>query len=96
MEQAKDFLNAAGLSDLSTLFLQGEEITENIINESVRLRSLTEKQTETIVNRIRTLNRTLRSRQPKRKQRQDIRDISWNVEVFIIVIKSSSFFFYII
>lgn len=88
VEQAKDFLNAVGFSDLSKLFQQGEEISENVLNQSMRLRNLTEKQTETIRNRIRTLNRTLRSRQPKRKPRQDIRDIAWNVEVFLYVLRT--------
>lgn len=52
-----------------------------MIKDSVRQRNLTEKQAQTIRSRVRTLNKTLRSRQPRRKQRQDIRDVSWNVEV---------------
>ncbi|CAG9855214.1 unnamed protein product [Phyllotreta striolata] len=79
-EQATDFLQNAGLNDLSKLYQEGKEITENVIRDSVRQRNLTEKQAETIRSRVRTLNKTLRSRQPRRKQRQDIRDVSWNVE----------------
>lgn len=79
-EQATDFLHKAGLSDLTKLYQQGKEITENVVKDSVRQRNLTEKQAQTIRSRVRTLNKTLRSRQPRRKQRQDIRDVSWNVE----------------
>ncbi|KAJ8945595.1 hypothetical protein NQ314_009118 [Rhamnusium bicolor] len=79
-EQATEFLHKAGLSDLTKLYQQGREITENVVNDSVRQRNLTEKQAQTIRSRVRTLNKTLRSRQPRRKQRQDIRDVSWNVE----------------
>ncbi|CAG9816644.1 unnamed protein product [Phaedon cochleariae] len=79
-EQATDFLHNAGLSDLTNLYHQGEEITETVIKDSVRQRNLTEKQAQTIRSRVKTLNKTLRSRQPRRKQRQDIRDVSWNVE----------------
>ncbi|CAH1103096.1 unnamed protein product [Psylliodes chrysocephalus] len=79
-EQATDFLQNAGLTDLSNLYQEGKEITENVIKDSVRQRNLTEKQAQTIRSRVRTLNKTLRSRQPRRKQRQDIRDVSWNVE----------------
>lgn len=82
-EQATDFLQKAGLSDLTKLYQQGREITENVVKDSVRQRNLTEKQAQTIRSRVRTLNKTLRSRQPRRKQRQDIRDVSWNVEVFL-------------
>ena len=80
-EQATDFLQKVGLSDLTKLYSQGKEITENVINDSVRQKNLTERQAETVKSRIRTLNRTLHSRQPRRKQRQDIRDVTWNVEV---------------
>ncbi|XP_056646867.1 rho GTPase-activating protein conundrum-like isoform X2 [Diorhabda sublineata] len=79
-EQATDFLQNAGLADLSRLYQQGKEITENVIKDSVRQRNLSEKQAQTIRSRVRILNQTLRSRQPRRKQRQDIRDISWNAE----------------
>ncbi|XP_063928262.1 rho GTPase-activating protein conundrum-like isoform X1 [Zophobas morio] len=79
-EQATDFLQKVGLSDLTKLYSQGKEITENVINDSVRQKNLTERQAETVKSRIRTLNRTLHSRQPRRKQRQDIRDVTWNVE----------------
>jgi hypothetical protein len=80
-EQAADFLQKVGLSDLTKLYSQGKEITENVINDSVRQKHLTEKQAQTVRSRIRTLNRTLHSRQPRRKQRQDIRDVTWSVEV---------------
>ncbi|XP_050497301.1 rho GTPase-activating protein conundrum-like isoform X1 [Diabrotica virgifera virgifera] len=79
-EQATDFLQNAGLGDLSKLYQQGKEITENVIKNSVHQRNLSEKQAQTIRSRVRILNQTLRSRQPRRKQRQDIRDISWNAE----------------
>ncbi|XP_008193403.1 rho GTPase-activating protein conundrum isoform X1 [Tribolium castaneum] len=79
-EQAADFLQKVGLSDLTKLYNQGKEITENVVSDSVRQKHLTERQAETVRSRIRTLNKTLHSRQPRRKQRQDIRDVAWNVE----------------
>ncbi|KAG5893636.1 hypothetical protein JTB14_015075 [Gonioctena quinquepunctata] len=79
-EQAADFLNNAGLSDLTKIYQEGKEITENVIKDSLRQRHLTEKQAQTVRFRVRTLNKTLKTRQPRRKQRQDIRDVSWNVE----------------
>ncbi|CAH0562543.1 unnamed protein product [Brassicogethes aeneus] len=79
-EQAADFLQTVGLSDLSKVYQQGKEITDKLVNDSLRQKHLTEKQAQTVRNRVRTLNKTLKSRQTRRKQRQDIRDISWNVE----------------
>lgn len=81
MEQATDFLNTAGLANLSKLYHEGKEISEVLVSDSVRQRQLTEKQAQTIRSRVRTLNNTLRGRQPRRKQRQDVRDVAWNVEV---------------
>lgn len=81
MEQARDFLLKAGLADLSNIFQEGNEITDAIVNDSVRKRYLNEKQAQTVRARVRTLNKTLANRKPRRKQRQDIRDIAWNVEV---------------
>lgn len=80
VEQATDFLNTAGLSNLSKLYHEGKEISEVLVSDSVRQRHLTEKQAQTIRSRVRTLNNTLRGRQPRRK-RQDVRDVAWNVEV---------------
>lgn len=80
-EQATDFLHKAGLSDLSKLYQEGREISDEVINESVRQRHLTLKQAETIRHRVRTLNRTLRSRQNRKKYRQDVRDVAWKIEV---------------
>lgn len=80
MEQATDFLNTAGLANLSKLYHEGKEISEVLVSDSVRQRHLTEKQAQTIRSRVRTLNNTLRGRQPRRK-RQDVRDVAWNVEV---------------
>lgn len=94
VEQATDFLNNAGLADLTKLYQQGREITDSAVNESIRQRHLTEKQANTVRSRVRTLNQTLKSRQPRRKQRQDIRDIAWNFEVsknifiFVIIIRN--------
>lgn len=81
VENATDFLHKAGLSNLSKLFQEGKEITEALVNDSVRQRHLTEKQAQTVRSRVVTLNKTLRSRQPRKKQRQDVRDVAWNVEV---------------
>lgn len=81
VEQATDFLNTAGLANLSSLYHEGKEISEVLVSDSVRQRHLTEKQAQTIRSRVRTLNNTLRGRQPRRKQRQDVRDVAWNVEV---------------
>lgn len=81
VEQARDFLLKAGLSDLSKIYQEGKEITDAIVNDSVREKYLTEKQAQTVRSRVRTLNKTLGNRKPRRKQRQDIRDIAWNVEV---------------
>ncbi|KRT78518.1 hypothetical protein AMK59_6772 [Oryctes borbonicus] len=80
VEQARDFLLKAGLSDLSKIFQEGKEIPEAVVNDSVREKYLTEKQAQTVRSRVRTLNKTLGNRKPRRKQRQDIRDIAWNVE----------------
>ncbi|KAK9745601.1 RhoGAP domain [Popillia japonica] len=80
VEQARDFLLKAGLADLSNIFQEGNEITDAIVNDSVRKRYLNEKQAQTVRARVRTLNKTLANRKPRRKQRQDIRDIAWNVE----------------
>lgn len=80
-EQATDFLVKAGLSDLNQLYQQGKEISENVVVNSVRQKHLTEKQAQTVRFRVDTLNKTLRSRQPRRKQRQDVRDVAWNLEV---------------
>lgn len=80
-EEATEFLHNAGLSDLSNLYRQGQEITERVLSDSVRQRNLTEKQAQTVLSRVRTLNKTLCSRQPRRKHRQDVRDVTWNIEV---------------
>lgn len=69
------------MADLSKTYHEGQEITDSMVNDSVRQRNLTEKQAQTVRSRVRTLNKTLRSRQPRRKQRQDIRDVAWNAEV---------------
>lgn len=82
-EQATDFLHKVGLSDLSKLYSEGKEITDNLVNDSVRQKYLTERQAETVRSRIRTLNKTLHSRQPRRKHRQDVRDVAWKAEVLI-------------
>ncbi|XP_049817232.1 rho GTPase-activating protein conundrum-like [Aethina tumida] len=79
-ELATDFLSATGFSHLTKLHQRGEEIPENIVSDSVRQKNLTETQAKTIRNRVATLNKTLKSRQPRRKHRLDIRDISWDVE----------------
>ncbi|ERL84531.1 hypothetical protein D910_01961 [Dendroctonus ponderosae] len=79
-EQATDFLVKAGLSNLNQLYQQGHEISENVVKDSVRQSHLTEKQAQTVRSRVATLNKTLRSRQPRRKHRQDVRDVAWNVE----------------
>lgn len=81
MEQARDFLLKAGLSDLSNIYQEGKEITEAVVNDSVREKYLTEKQAQTVRSRVLTLNKTLGNRKPRRKQRQDVRDVAWNVEV---------------
>lgn len=81
VEQATDFLQKAGLSDLTKIYNQGIEISDSIVNESVRQRHLTEKQASTVKSRVKMLNKTLRNRQYTRKQRQDIRDVAWNIEV---------------
>lgn len=80
VEQATDFLQKAGLSNLSKAYHEGQEITETMVNDSVRQRNLTEKQAQTVRSRVKTLNKTLRSHQPRRKQRQDVRDVAWNAE----------------
>ncbi|XP_060515887.1 rho GTPase-activating protein conundrum-like [Cylas formicarius] len=80
VEQATDFLQKAGLTNLSYLHQQGKEISENVLVNSVKQRNLTEIQTQTIRSRVATLNKTLRSRQPRRKHRQDVRDVAWNLE----------------
>ncbi|XP_017785528.1 PREDICTED: rho GTPase-activating protein 28 isoform X2 [Nicrophorus vespilloides] len=81
VELAADFLQKAGLSDLPKLYHQGKEISDSIVNDSIRQIHLTEKQAQTVRSRVRTLNKTLRNhRQPRRKQRQDIRDVTWNLE----------------
>ncbi|XP_066258922.1 rho GTPase-activating protein conundrum-like isoform X1 [Euwallacea similis] len=79
-ERAADFLDKADLSNLNQLYQQGQEIPENVVVNSVRQKQLTEKQAQTVRSRVATLNKTLRSRQPRRKQRQDVRDVAWNVE----------------
>ncbi|XP_076262036.1 rho GTPase-activating protein conundrum-like isoform X2 [Rhynchophorus ferrugineus] len=80
-EQALDFLDKVGLGNLSHIHQQGKEIPENALLDSVKQNHLTEKQTQTIRSRVATLNKnTLRNRQPKRKPRQDVRDVAWNVE----------------
>lgn len=79
-EQATDFLLKAGLSNLNQLYQQGKEISENVVIDSVRQNHLTEKQAQTVRSRVATLNKTLRSRQPRRKHRQDVRDVAWNIE----------------
>ncbi|XP_050314256.1 rho GTPase-activating protein conundrum [Anthonomus grandis grandis] len=79
-EQATDFLLKAGLSNLNQLYHQGKEISDNIVIDSVRQKHLTEKQAQTVRSRVATLNKTLRSRQPRRKYRQDVRDVAWNIE----------------
>lgn len=81
VEEATDFLYQVGLSDLSKLYHEGKEISEAVVSDSVRQRHLTEKQAQTVRSRVRTLNNTLRNRQPRRKQRQDVRGVAWNVEV---------------
>lgn len=80
VEQASDFLQKIGLSDLTKLYNQGKEITENVVNDSVRQKHLTARQAQTVKSRIRTLNKTLHNKQIKKK-RQDIRDVAWNIEV---------------
>lgn len=84
-EQATDFLVKAGLSNLNQLYQQGHEISENVVKDSVRQSHLTEKQAQTVRSRVATLNKTLRSRQPRRKHRQDVRDVAWNIEVSILL-----------
>ncbi|XP_031336184.1 rho GTPase-activating protein conundrum-like isoform X2 [Photinus pyralis] len=80
-EQATDFLHKADLSSLSKIYQEGKEITDVLVNNTIKQRNLTEKQAQTIKSRVRTLNKTLHSRQPRRKQRQDVRDVAWsNVE----------------
>ncbi|KAL3289376.1 hypothetical protein HHI36_022809 [Cryptolaemus montrouzieri] len=79
VEQAAEFLNRAGLTDLSKLYQEGKEIPDKLVKDSFSHRHLTPKQAETIKSRIRTLNKTVRSRQPRRK-RQDIRDVTWKIE----------------
>ncbi|KAF5294815.1 hypothetical protein FQA39_LY00299 [Lamprigera yunnana] len=78
VEQATDFLLKADLSNLSNIYQQGEEITDYVVNDTIKQRNLTEKQVQTIKSRVRTLNKVLHSRQPRRKQRQDVRDVAWN------------------
>lgn len=87
VEQAADFLQKIGLSDLTKLYNQGKEITENVVNDSVRQKHLTARQAQTVKSRIRTLNKTLHNKQI-RKKRQDIRDVTWNVEVILNKFKS--------
>lgn len=89
VEQATDFLQKAGLSDLTKIYNQGIEISDSVVNESVRQRHLTEKQANTVKSRVKTLNRTLKNRQHSKKQRQDIRDVTWNVEVKLCNILSN-------
>lgn len=78
VEQATDFLQKADLSNLSKIYHKGEEITDHVVNDTINQRNLTEKQVQTIKSRVRTLNKVLHNRQPRRKQRQDIRDVAWN------------------
>ncbi|XP_025835593.1 rho GTPase-activating protein conundrum isoform X2 [Agrilus planipennis] len=80
IEQAADFLQKVGLSNLSEIYQQGCEISESVVNATVSQRNLTLKQVQTIKSRVQTLNKTLRSHQPRQKQRQDVRDVTWNVE----------------
>lgn len=77
-EQATDFLHKVDLSSLSKIYQEGKEITDIVLNNTIKQRNLTEKQAQTIKSRVRTLNKTLHSRQPRRKQRQDIRDVAWS------------------
>ncbi|KAK9889886.1 hypothetical protein WA026_008688 [Henosepilachna vigintioctopunctata] len=79
VEQAAEFLNKAGLTDLSKLYQEGKEIPDRLVKDSLSYRRLTQKQAETIKLRIRTLNKTVRSKQPRRK-RQDIREVTWKIE----------------
>lgn len=81
VEQATDFLQKAGLTDLTKIYNQGYEISDKIFNESIRQRDLTEKQANTVKSRVETLNKTLRKKQYSKKQRQDVRDVTWNLEV---------------
>ncbi|KAF5272847.1 hypothetical protein FQR65_LT00443 [Abscondita terminalis] len=78
VEQATDFLHKADLSYLSKIYQKGEEITDHVVNDTIRQRYLTEKQVQTIKSRVRTLNKVLHNRQPRRKQRQDVRHVAWN------------------
>ncbi|XP_065166071.1 LOW QUALITY PROTEIN: rho GTPase-activating protein conundrum-like [Atheta coriaria] len=80
VEEASDFLQNAGLLEFSKLHQQGKEIPDLIVDETVRQKHLTVRQAETVRSRVRTLNKTLGNRQPRRKQRQDVRDVAWNLE----------------